>query len=214
MRRLDLAGQRFGQLTVGARAPNQAGGKHVAWYCRCDCGQNTVVTTAHLRSGHTTSCGCVIAARRNSGMLHRTHGHGVRGRTSPEYRSWASAKQRCFNENDAAFRLYGARGVTMCERWSTSFEAFLADMGRRPPGASLDRIDSDGNYEPGNCRWATATQQANNTRRNLFVEYEGDRLTLEQLARRVGVDARQLWKLYRRRGLPLLEAIETARRAS
>lgn len=106
----------------------------------------------------------------------------------PEYNSWSNARRRCHNPGHSQFPSYGARGIIMCDRWRKSFSAFLADMGRRPsPDHSIDRIDNDGNYEPGNCRWATAAEQANNKRNNVFIEAHGERLSLHEWASKTGL---------------------------
>jgi len=148
---LDLTGQRFGRLVaIDWKSGGATTGR--IWRCRCDCGNETDVRRRDLKTGNTGSCGC----------LHRTI-NGEFG--SPEYLSWRSMKARCGNPNATGFKNYGARGITFCERWR-DFNAFLADMGRRPsPRHSLDRWpDADGNYEPTNCRWATALEQRHNRR--------------------------------------------------
>lgn len=111
--------------------------------------------------------------------------HGKYG--SPEHRAWSSMIRRCTNPTQRAYKNYGGRGIVVCERWLKSFECFLEDMGRLPPDHTLDRIDNDGNYEPGNCRWATKTTQANNTRRNHFIEHAGRRQTIAEWAMEIGV---------------------------
>ena len=154
----DLTGQAFGLLTVLERAPNTAQSRQAHWLCVCACGKETVVNGSSLRRGRTRSCGC--------GRIR----HGLAGKT-PEYHVWEGIKQRCLNPNHARYEYWGGRGVTVCQRWAESFEAFYADMCPRPsPGHSIDRVDNDGNYEPGNCRWATASQQQRNRRdrRHLF----------------------------------------------
>lgn len=157
---LDLSGQRFGRLTVVARTDRRPG---AWWRCVCDCGGEKVTRASLLRNGETQSCGCLQKERTSEAS--KTHGHAPRGKKGPTYVSWRNALARCNNPLWHAYHLYGGRGITICERWASSFANFLADMGERPPGHTLDRLDPDGNYEPGNCRWATPKQQAQNRRR-------------------------------------------------
>jgi hypothetical protein len=118
------------------------------------------------------------------------HGEATKGSESVEYRTWARMKNRCTNPNHTAYPHYGGRGIAVCDRWMGSFEDFLEDMGRRPtPQHSIDRIDNDGDYEPGNCRWATKTEQSSNYSRNRVLEHGGRRQTLSQWANEVGVSA-------------------------
>jgi hypothetical protein len=147
-RLIDLAGKRFGRLLVRAYAGDRK------WSCVCDCGARGVVKGQSLRTGHTKSCGCLRKARSTK--------HGMYG--CREYRAWCGMKQRCGNPNDGSFEYYGARKISVCADWCSSFEAFFADMGTCPPGLSLDRIDVDGNYEPSNCRWTDASTQNRNRR--------------------------------------------------
>lgn len=158
MRPLALEGRRFGRLVVVARGTNR--GRKVMWVCRCDCGQQSVAQTADLTAGKHRSCGCL---QLDTVTFHGATHHG--GGKSPEYLSWGGMKQRCLNPRSAKYAYYGGRGITIYDRWRDSFEAFLADMGPRPgPGYSIDRLDPDGNYEPGNCRWATRAEQRANQR--------------------------------------------------
>ncbi len=151
----DLAGQQFGRLTaieVAVKKPS------VTWKCKCICGNTAEVRASYLKSGHTRSCGCLHLERAET--LNRTHGMTDTG----TYRSWVAMRRRCTDKSYRDFHLYGGRGISVCERWMSSFENFLEDMGERPKGRTLDREDNDGNYEPGNCRWATPKEQRENRR--------------------------------------------------
>lgn len=157
-----MTGQRFGRWLVLERGDNGAG-RQARWICRCDCGGIRLVRSTHLKSGSTASCGCLQKERISEKKT--THGHAGRGGETAEYRTWQAMKDRCYNPRHKFFKNYGGRGITVCDRWRENFRAFLADMGRKPrPELSLDRINNEGNYEPGNCRWATRGQQACNRR--------------------------------------------------
>jgi hypothetical protein len=155
---IDLTGKRFGRLFVLSLAPSRD--SKARWLCQCDCGAQTTVFSRHLRDGATKSCGCLnreIAIKR-----HLTHGHAI-GNHTPTYKSWSQMFQRCHNPNNPGYRLYGAKGVKVCERWH-KFENFLADMGERPIDKTIDRFPNKaGDYELGNCRWATKEEQGQNT---------------------------------------------------
>lgn len=151
------AGMRFGRLTL-VRKVGSTADKHALWLADCDCGNQVTVPARNAGKGITQSCGCF--QREQVADRNRTHGMSQ----SPEYRIWSGMLSRCHNPNDTGYYKYGARGVVVCDRWRGSFEAFYADMGPRPDGMSIDRIDPEGNYEPGNCRWATTLVQARNKR--------------------------------------------------
>lgn len=164
---LQLAGKRFGYLTVVAREVNNNRQSSV-WRCVCDCGNVRSIVGSYLQLKPLISCGCKgdrrIRARRRPSSSKQTHGHCSLTFQSRTYHSWAMAKTRCFNKKHTVYEYYGGRGITMCERWKNSFVAFLADMGERPLGLSLDRINNNGNYEPGNCKWSTRSEQGLNRR--------------------------------------------------
>lgn len=124
-----------------------------------------------------------------------THGHGSRLGRSPEYKVWSSIKTRCNNKNDHNYLKYGARGIRICEEWQNDFSAFFRDMGRRPSQShSIERIDNDGHYEPGNCCWATVEEQANNRRSSRFLEFNGDKRTVSQWAKHTGISQEALYR--------------------
>lgn len=180
---LDLVGKRFKRLVVLERHPERNNLDKVQWVCRCDCGNEVITYTGALTSHNTKSCGCwKLETSSANGKARKTHGLTK----TPEYKTWSAMKERCYKEDSCNYFNYGGRGIKVCDRWLESFENFLADMGFRPgPEFSLDREDNDGHYEPGNCRWATIETQSNNRRTNEYYEFEGEQLTLSQIARKL-----------------------------
>jgi hypothetical protein len=174
---IDLTGQQFGRL-IAIEHPF----KRNRWRCRCVCGREKFVSGFALRSGTTSSCGCL-----NSELsAARKFTHGRTG--TPEYQSWHHAKVRCTNPKDKRWADYGGRGIRMSPEWMGSFEAFFRDVGLRPsPSHTLDRIDVNGHYEPGNVRWATPTQQANNKSASRLITFRGETKTLAQWAAATGL---------------------------
>jgi hypothetical protein len=164
---LNLIGKQFSRLTV-LREVGRSNCNGVVWECICECSKHVEVRSGNLRSGNTRSCGCLRDEVKRT-TRHQKHGHYRKRTMSPTYMSWVAAKTRCSNKKVVEYPRYGGRGIRMCDEWTNSFEAFLHDMGERPSGKTLDRIDTDGNYEPGNCRWATPKEQANNRKNNVAL---------------------------------------------
>jgi hypothetical protein len=172
---IDLAGKKFGFLEVLRRGENYSSASKMArWICKCFCGNECLVGSAHLRSRihPTKSCGCLKL------VACRIHGFSGKNSTST-YRSWTAMRDRCRNCNSEHFKDYGGRGITICEKWD-SFSEFLKDMGERPKGTTLDRINNDGNYEFENCRWASQSVQVKNQRhRKLITNFSDDEIIRE-----------------------------------
>lgn len=152
----DLTFRTFGKLWVLSPIEERKH-KEIQWLCLCECGHKKIVPASRLRNGTTRSCGSGCLPRNYYKGTHRLSG-------SSTYVSWQRLRQRCTDPNYPDWPRYGGRGIKVCDRWLDSFENFLADMGERPKGLSIDRIDNDGNYEPGNCKWSTASEQAKNRR--------------------------------------------------
>lgn len=183
----DLTGRIFGKLRVDGFC---GANRHLSrvWRCVCDCGNIREVTTNRLMMGTTVSCGC----HKNAVFMAMITTHGKC--QSPAYRVWEGMISRCFNKNNKRFKDYGGRGVTVCERWM-SFSSFLEDVGERPCGKTLDRWpDMDGNYEPGNTRWATPIQQQRNMRSNHMVEFNGESRCVSEWAQILGINKSTLSK--------------------
>lgn len=174
-----MIGDRFSRWTVMADHGR-------FWTVRCDCGTERKLRAFHVQNGHTKSCGCLARdiARTRSRANQTTHGL----HDTPAYQIWIAMKSRCSNPLVSGYERYGGRGITVCEEWRESFEAFFHDMGPRPPGMSLDRRDTNGPYCKENCRWATPKQQSRNMRRNRLVTISGETMTMVEAAERYGAD--------------------------
>lgn len=180
MKAIDLTGNRYGMLVVVCSAGRR--GSQSLWLCKCDCGNQATKQLGNLRNGHTVSCGC---KRSTATALAKTT-HGQCG--TPTYKSWQSMVTRCLNPGNHKFKDYGARGISVCERWKV-FEGFFADMGERPEGTTLGRIDNDGNYEPGNCAWQNPVDQGRNKRNTKTFLHQGILATVPEHCERLGLKA-------------------------
>jgi hypothetical protein len=165
-------GFNIGRLRVIQRAGTSAGKKSAMWLCECLCGKQVTLSYSRLHLKQVKSCGCLQRdVARARGLANATHGASHHNRKNTEYRIWEGMKRRCLSPKHNGFRYYGGRGITVCDRWLHSFENFLADMGPRPRGKTLDRYpNNDGNYEPNNCRWATPHEQNMNRRKTKAIE--------------------------------------------
>lgn len=208
--KIDLTGRTFGRLTVLNEAERNKH-KQISWLCRCECGAETVVLGSSLRSGGTRSCGCLIRERVSKGNTR----HGMFG--TPIYEVWKNMIQRTSNPKNTHYIDYGGRGIAVCDRWK-SFENFHADMSAgHAPGLTIDRIDNSRGYELGNCRWATAREQARNTRRSVHMTYGSRTMLLIEWAELTGLNYGTLrqrihhgWPVER----ALTEGVDPARLAS
>ena len=179
----DCTGQKHGRLTVVEFVARHHAGDH-KWRFLCECGREVVASIRMVKTGHTKSCGCLL----NEVLLKRNTKHGLSKIHPQEYKTWKDMRSRCNNKNDSDYANYGGRGIFVCERWD-SFASFFDDMGSKPEGMTIDRIDVNGGYEASNCRWATATTQANNKRNNRKLS-NGRNIT--ELCRDAGIDRKKV----------------------
>jgi hypothetical protein len=187
--RINLVGKRYGRLCVVSLSPVRQG-KAYMWECVCDCGNATSVKVWHLNAGRVKSCGCL--SREMTAVRSTTHG----GTKLPEYRSWTCMKDRCCDPENNQFSNYGGRGIKVCDRWKGSFSNFLSDMGSKPTGMhSIDRIDVNGNYEPGNCRWATPKEQSRGSRRTPRILSEHLAKEIRRIRSETGFGCRRISKI-------------------
>ena len=212
MRFTDLTGQRFGRWLVLSRVESikLPSSTKTRYLCRCDCGSERIVQAGNLISGLSLSCGCEKIEKT---ILRLTkHGNRRGGKSTRTYRAWSDMLQRCNNPRNSMFHYYGGRGIKVCDRWlgERGFENFLVDMGECLKGLTLERINSNGNYEPGNCKWATPLEQGNNTRRNVRINIDGAVMTMAQLCRSRGLKYARFRYLYMDKKLPLEYCIQEA----
>lgn len=209
---VDLTGMKFNRLTVlgiDHKKKKLPHGSSVYWCCKCDCGNISIVDTTSLKSGHSKSCGCL--SRETTSKIHKTHGLT----NSKLYRTWANIKRRCYNSNSDDYPRYGGRGIGVFEDWINDFQAFSDYVSALPnydvKGYTLDRINNDGDYAPGNLRWTDRKTQCRNIRRNIIVEYQGELMTLPEAAEKSGINYGCLDRRYRRgdRGERLFREIES-----
>lgn len=184
----DLFGQRFNRLTPITRYSTQ---RPIEWICRCDCGQFVAVRSQHITNGNTKSCGCLNIQR----MSERRTKHGLHGTAA--YKSWKAMNSRCNNPQNADYKDYGGRGIQICKSWS-NFEVFLADMGERPAGKTLERQCVNEGYNKSNCVWATPLEQGSTKRNNRWIEHAGLRMTQANWARHFNVRASVIHKRLKR----------------
>lgn len=187
---VDLTGQRFGRL-VAIELHSVLRGKISIWRCRCDCGSACNVRISDLRSSKTKSCGCLYSESRSE--INLKHGCSRVGRQTPENKIWKRMKARCHTPSDGCYYKYGARGITVCQRWRDSFPAFLEDMGPRPGQEySIERVNNDGPYCPENCKWVTRETQSRNKRSNRWITFDGLTLCLTDWSVKTGINLRTL----------------------
>lgn len=206
--RVDLSGRVFGYLTVKRLSKRRSKAGSILWKCKCRCSKIVHVHTGSLKSKHVRSCGCLHREKAAEqayaiGIANKTHGMT----RSREYECWSRMLDRCFDKTKLAYVNYGKRGVTVCDRWK-DFTLFYEDMGPRPGTEySIDRINNDGNYEPGNCRWATQLQQQRNRRSNVKITYDGRTQCISEWAEEYGMPMGLVWERIQKMGWNVHDAL-------
>ena len=198
---IDITGRQYGTLTVINQGPSDNTGKNTRWWCECECGNTVLVSKTALPKAR--SCGCLSVAFSAAAKI--THGHSKRGKMTREYQTWQGMNQRCDNLDDP---WYGSQGITVCERWrygengKHGYECFIEDMGQKPNGMEIDRIDVLKGYTPDNCRWVSKRENANNKRNNVRVRFNGEIMTLAEWSRKLGITT---FKVRRLSGIEIIQ---------
>lgn len=205
-RKLEIKkGERYGQLVIESEVENKGDKRH--FLCLCDCGNKKTVRLEHIRSGHTTSCGCLQRAR----TIESSTKHG--DRSTPLYSVWCDVKKRCLNPRATNYSYYGGRGIKLCPEWH-EYENFKRDMGAKyKQGLELDRRDNDGPYSTSNCRWVTRTENNRNTRANRRIAHGGKTRCVSEWAEITGIKAATILKRLKK-GWSVEKALTTAPRRS
>lgn len=208
MKLRDRAGDVCGRLYVTGRGPaivQNNGRKRVQWVCVCECGNELLVEAGNLNSGHTKSCGCL--SEDACAVVGGLHDHGMTG--SREFQSWSGAKGRCYNPDSQQYKNYGGRGITMHPDWIDNFQEFYDHIGPCPAGLTLDRMDNNKGYIPGNVRWATSVEQIRNRRVSIVVEYKGRTEHLAVFAEEVGLPYTTVYERVVRQGWSIEKSLTT-----
>ena len=200
----DLTGKRFERLVVEALSERKSGRKSY-WICRCDCGNKKEVRSDSLMCGAIRSCGCL---KREAEVVNFRIKNNHKRSSHPVYKRWNAMMQRCYNSNTVAYKHYGARGIIVCEEWH-DIERFIewAEKSGFDPNLTIDRIDVNGNYEPGNCRWITTQEQSYNKTNSVFHTWNGETLTTMQWVKRFDIPLSKAWG-YRQNGVKFTDLIE------
>lgn len=181
----DLTGMKYNRLLAVERLGMSKNGKRLYKFL-CDCGTEKIIQGSYVKRGDPKSCGCLVIETIKK--MATQHGHSRIGARSSEYSIWAGIIQRCENKNSPSYKNYGGRGIKICQRWRHDFSAFFSDMGQRPQGMTIERINNDKDYSPENCRWATRADQARNNSRNVYITHNGETKTRKDWADYYGID--------------------------